>query len=434
MYPEGASLEAPEQLGQALRAFLKTQSFSTRDLVIGLPAKRLVTRRKEVPPAPPATAANLLRLQAEGEFSAEPDALMMDYAGETSDAAASTVLLIAATRACIDQCTVMAKNAGLKLQGVTSTGAALGLATSRVPGGDGVVVSLAPGGSELVVQHGSSASQIRHLNVGDSAAAESMGMLVGEIRRTVAGLSRNGSPLTLAVWTGGTTGSILEQRLNMPVTSPGLRTIVTTTENDADRFAPAVAIALAALDADRLPVDFLDSRLAPPEEAGNSKLIKWGITAGVIVLAAVGYAYNDYQTKQADLDKAQATLKSEKADIDTAKTAKDRLEAARKWASGKPNYTTCLRDITRLFPEDTSIYVTGLTLHPKDPMTGEIIGKASNANQVLRFLDTLNQPTSPFKGAKSPDTSAASKTVGNEVTFTITFTYNPAEATTRGSK
>ena len=98
VFPEGLSLGQPEKLGLAFRDFLRAKGFSTKDAVIGLPAKRLVTRRKEMPAASAALAASSLRLQAEGEFSAELDNLVMDFAGTTSSSEPSTVWLGIATK------------------------------------------------------------------------------------------------------------------------------------------------------------------------------------------------------------------------------------------------------------------------------------------------------------------------------------------------
>ncbi len=405
-----------------------------------------VTRRKEVPPAEAVVAASMLRLQAETEFSSEPDGLMMDFAGETSPAATTSVLLVAATRASVDQCVTMAKVAGIKLHGVTVSAAALGRATSRVPGGDGVVVSLAPGGAELVVQHGDAPTQLRHLNVGDATAAESMGLLVGEIRRTVAALPRNGSPLTLAVWNSTETedvatspGNILEQRLNMPVTTPDLRSIVTTGETGMNRYAPAVAIALAALDADRLPIDFLHSRLAPPRERSNKRQLVWGIIIAALLLLTVGYFVLDYNNATAKLAGDKARLDAMKDELDIAKAARNRLDIARKSAPGVPIDVACMRDLTNLFPNENSIWVTGLYLHPNH--TGELLGKAGSSQQVLHLLDLMNE-TKMFGG--SPGTATAPATPGakwtdardeannrngNIVSFTISFVYHPTEAT-----
>src|SRR4029079_14553136 len=100
---EGLSLATPEKLGEALAQFLKQHRFSTRDAVIGLPAKRLVTRQKEVPPAKAEVVASALRLQAEGDFSAEMDKIVLDYAGTPSTSEATKVLLMATNREVIDQ-------------------------------------------------------------------------------------------------------------------------------------------------------------------------------------------------------------------------------------------------------------------------------------------------------------------------------------------
>src|SRR6201999_1079912 len=120
------------------------------------------------------------------------------------------------------------------------------------------------------------ATTLRHLNMGDGTSADSLGLLAGEIRRSVAGLPRNGSPLTLAIWDAAAakdavnTKNLLEERLNMPVAAAQLSTIVSTDERAGNQYASAVAVAIAALETDRLPIDFLDSRLAPPPPPTNS--------------------------------------------------------------------------------------------------------------------------------------------------------------------
>ena len=431
VFPEGVSLEQPVELGQALKQFLRGEKFSTREVVIGLPAKRLVTRRKEVPPAAPAMAASMLRMQAEGEFSSEPGGLVMDFAGETSATTTTSVLLMAVTKENVDQCAAMTKAAGIKMTGLTVTAAALGQATSRGPeGSDGVVVSLAPGGAELVVQHGGSTTQVRHLNVGDATAADSLGVLAGEIRRTVAALPRNGTPLTLAVWSsseGGNTGNLLEQRLNMPVTSPDLRMMASggVAAGGINRFAPAVAVALAELDGDRLPVDFLHSRLAPPNPASEKKKWIWGIGIAAAVVILLGAEIVEYSKNKAQVASDQAQLNSMKGTLADAITARDHLDTARKWAPGKPVIVACMRDLTKLFPPEGSIWVTGLYLHPN--LTGELLGKASSSQQVLNLTDRLNNDPS-FKGAKWTDAHDEANRTGNEVSFTISFVYHPAEA------
>ncbi len=435
-FPEGLTLEKPVELGQALRNFLKTQKFSTRDAVMGLPAKRLITRRKEVPPAPAAAAASTLRLQAESEFSTEADTLTMDFAGETSSSEPTSVLIVAATRECIAQCETLAKTAGLKLHAVTSTGTALGRATSRVPGGNGVVVNLAPGGSELIVQHGDSATQIRHLNMGDNPTSDTVGLLAGEIRRSVAALPRNGSPLTLAIWDSGnemgsgSTRNLLEERLSMPIATPELHAIVSGKADASNQYAPAVAIALTSLEADRLPVDFLDSRLAPPPPPSNSRRLAWGVSFGVLVLLVIGSCWYNLNSKQATLDAAHAWLGKNSADIKAAKTEKQRFDTARDFNSGQPRMVACLRDITTVFPDENSIYATGVTLTPQADGTfkGQLAGKAAREQDILGLRDRMTTSNKGFVNVSNPDTRReTNRGIGDDFTFSISFIYKPTE-------
>ncbi|HEX8913165.1 MAG TPA: hypothetical protein VF796_12470, partial [Humisphaera sp.] len=68
-YPPGVSLDTPADLGKALAAFLKDKGFGARHAAVGLPARWVLSKAKELPPSDAATAAEALRLQVEGEFS-----------------------------------------------------------------------------------------------------------------------------------------------------------------------------------------------------------------------------------------------------------------------------------------------------------------------------------------------------------------------------
>ena len=88
-FPEGLSISSDATaIGAALAEFLREHKFTARTAVIGLPAKWLLVKTKEVPPADESVAADMLRLQAEGEFSSELKDLVFDYAGAPSTASA----------------------------------------------------------------------------------------------------------------------------------------------------------------------------------------------------------------------------------------------------------------------------------------------------------------------------------------------------------
>src|SRR5258706_5493363 len=145
-YPSGASLADPAALGTALGEFLKENDFSAKAVVIGLPAKWLLVKTKEVPPADSHVAADLLRLAAEGEFSSELKELVFDYAGEASTAGARNVLLVATPQKYLDLANQLCDAAGLTPIAVTSSSAALGAVVGRSGGKNAVVLSLAGGG------------------------------------------------------------------------------------------------------------------------------------------------------------------------------------------------------------------------------------------------------------------------------------------------
>ena len=64
-FPEDVSIDKPAALGAALAQFLRQHKFSSSQAVVGLPAKWLMAREKEIPPSREDVAANMLRLQAE---------------------------------------------------------------------------------------------------------------------------------------------------------------------------------------------------------------------------------------------------------------------------------------------------------------------------------------------------------------------------------
>ena len=427
VFPEGLSLSVPDKLGQAFRQFLRDKHILTRDVVIGLPAKRLVTRRKEVPPATPAVAASTLRLQAEGDFSSELDNLVMDFAGQPNLEETTTVLLIATNKVVVDECEAMASAAGLRVRAITSTTAALGRATSRLPGGDGLVLSIGPTGAELVIQNGLDPAHLRHLNV--VGGTESISALAGEIRRTMASIPRNGTPMTLALWNSGSAEnpqSILEERLSMPVTTPEVSSLVVTDTPHTEGYGPAVAVALAALEPAGLPVDFLHSRMAPPKAPAMSNQKKLAIAGGLIVAAVAAFVYIDLSSKKGEIDRLTATIARNVKAVKAANEQITRYEFAKKWLPKGPTNIEVLRDVTQLFPpQGNTIWATSFG-NSRDIYTWEIDGKATSASYSQNLVDAMIGQSERFTNPRV--TAQTYEPTTGLWAFRLQFTYNPPEA------
>jgi hypothetical protein len=447
IYPPDASLTDPPALGQRLGEFLRAQKFSTRHTVIGLPAKWLLVKTKEVPPADSSVAADLLRLQAEGDFSSELKDLVFDYTGEASASGARNVLLIATPQRHIDLAKQLCEAANLDPIAVTSSAAALGAVTGRAGVEDAVVLTLTAAGSELTAQSGGHTSTLRHLR-----APTPEPLFLSELRRAVSLLPANGTSggREIIVWDGSETpttlsGETLGMRIrNGDLPSLGVSASEAARNGGGRKYAAAVALGLSVLGERSLPIDFLHSRLAAPKKQILAAWMIWSIVGAMALIAAVVFGYRDLQKGQAQLDDLIAKRNGMKDDLAVARAFVAKVSFAQRWHGGDPRYLACLREITQLVPEDGQTYATSVDIREKepprpDPSKSKIASKANDP----RNLQVVFQGKAPSQGAASllVDRFQAKKDrfadvqmkgtqiVGKagEVTFSFSCTYMPAE-------
>jgi hypothetical protein len=310
VYPQGATPADAETVGKALGQFLRDNEFSARAAVVGLPAKWLVVRPKEVPPADASTVIEMLRLSAEAEFTTELKDLVYDFVGDL-DGQAKSVLLMAMPRKHVDAALAMCESARISLLGVTSSAIALGHATSRSMGPDSVVLSVGPSGGEMTSQAGSMSNSLRHVRAPDPQAP-----FVSELRRALTTMGQTGPNREVIFWDGaGLDAASLSQSLGVPLRSSdlpalGINTNGSSANGEGRKFAAAVALGLVGLGESDLSVDFLASRLAPPKE---QRVPRWAVVAAVAAIVVIGgviVAYNNLKQDQAKLADLQASLDS----------------------------------------------------------------------------------------------------------------------------
>jgi hypothetical protein len=448
-YPAGITPATPGALGKALSQFLKEQGFGAKSAVIGIPARWLVVKPKDVPPADPSTLADLLRLQAEGEFSSELKDLVYDYTADTQAGQVKTVLLIATARKYIDAAQELCEAARLNLLAVTPSVVALGAATARAVADDALVLAVGSGGAELTSQTGGVSSGIRHLRGPGPERS-----FVAELRRAVSTMPiPSGGTREMVLWgDAGVADDALGNSLGFKVRTgdlPVLGVATANTNGDGQKYAPAVALALSALADNDLPVDFLHSRLAPPKV---HRIPRWAYIAALAFVALVAfsvYSYEDLQRQQADLDKAKAQLATQMPTIRDAEQFVQKVSFAQAWRGGNPRYLACLRDITDAIPDDKQTYVTNITV--KENSREKTAGSAGSAGSASAgtaaakgadaitlsgqlYLKTTDQKSAQavvdrmrrnpaFIEAKPGPTSDVGR--GSEVQSSINFTYLP---------
>jgi len=453
VYPPGLTTEDPAALGKALGHFLHEHHFTARAAIVGLPARWLVVKPKEVPPADAETLSEMLRLQAEGEFSSELKDLVYDYASAPDAADARTVLLVATPRRHVEAAATMCEAARIQCVAVTASAVTLGEATARALPKGGAVLAVGPLGAELTLQGGGVATAIRHLR---ASAQEKP--FVGELRRTLSMLPRTGASSELILWDGdGLDAASLGESLGVPVRSGNLPSLGVGTagalSNGANlsngsgaKYAPAVALALAGLEDRQPPVDFLHSRLAPKK---RSRIPRWAVGVAALTIAVIVggvYAYTDLQKQEKALDDRKAQLAGMKDSITAAQSFVSMVTFAQGWHADNPRYLACLRDITLAIPIDGRTYATSLTIREKpvdtspntsqsaktnaqkdkandaNALVGVLSGKTSDQQRVQSVLDRLKRMPQ-MTDVKLGGTQDAGR--AQEVQFSINFTYVP---------
>jgi hypothetical protein len=447
VYPAGITTDQPEELGKLLLEMLKQNQFSAQTAVVGLPARWLLVSPKDVPASDSATRANVLRLQAESEFSTELKDLVYDYTDNEGAGNASSFLIVATPKKYIDMAAKLCETARLNLVAVMPSAVALGEATSRQSADNTLVLAVTAGGAELTNQKGTLPSAIRHLR-----GPNPQPPFVSELRRLVSTLPGGGPDRELVLWDGsGIDANSLGQQLGFRVRSGdlpvlGVRATNTTANGSGRKFASAVSLALTGTGAISPTIDFLHSRLIVKK---THPIPLWGYLAAAVVVAAVVLSINLYeglQKMQNDLAVNNDWLASHDAQIKDARDFVGMVNYVDGWVNQSPRYDACLRDLTAVMPNDSETYVTSVELTevpPKpvsasgkaptiDPRTlqGQLVGKSLNQGRVDAVYDAIAKAKGFSQVALKNSGTAVGAGTGfgtrtREVQFTISFNYLP---------
>lgn len=461
-YPEGQNLtKDPAALGASLGQFLKEQHFGVRNAVVGLPARWVLSKTKEVPAIQDNLLADTLRLQAESEFSSELGELVYDYAGTGNAATASTggttsVLLVAVPKRHLDQVSQLAESARVRVHAVTPFSAAL--AASAKAAANAMTVVLGPWGVEFTAQDGGNPRVLRYVGT----SADSAPTLLGELRRastrmprgaTAAAGGDGASAQEIFLWNdSGADESSLQsigQSLELSVRDGQLGDLGVSAApgvmNGRD-FATPISLAVAGMAPARGTVDFLDSRLAPPPEKRVDRRTVAAVLVVLLLGAGAALWYTNIQKRQAEVDTIVKANIERNPQRSAAEATVKRIQLAQRWHSDKPKFVACLTDLTEIVPTTSDIYGTNFNLKddvaetptpgaPANPskvknliMRGDLMGKATNENVVIALAQKLNA-SKRFKDAKVGNINRSGLQAGGrgptEISFVINFTYVP---------
>ena len=445
--PLPAAAGDAEKSGAEFARFLRDNGFTAPRAVVGVPARWLVAREKELPPSSPEQAADVLRLQAERSFSSELGDLAYDYAGVPDPATATNVLLVAMPRRQLDRVVQLVKAAGRDVAAVVPTTLALAAAPAGEGtdkgGGDGLLLSVTADAVELVARAGGVPRLLRHLSVrgpdlvsrnGTRAAA--VAALAGEIKRALAvmpGAKPQGPGRPLHLWDGVGLGeqetTSLGQQLGTEIRPHsglgGMRMAPAgpaplPAAADTVRFAPAAALALAGTVRQPGLVDFLHPRLAAPVKRRVGRASVWAAAVGATAVIALLALWLDVRSREAALADLQSRLVAMRPDLESAEAKTERVRTARGWfGEGRTPVLECLREVTLAFPDGEPVYVTSLTF--REDRKGQLVGRAPNQSSVLAVMDGL-KTSKKFSGVELVDMRNAGGG-SREVSFSLSFVF-----------
>lgn len=412
--PDGMSVSEPQPMGRALRDFLREHDFSARSAVIGVPARWLLAAEKVFPPAAPEALARMARLEAERTFVTDVEDLLVDYADGVDSEKGPRLLLIAIERQKVDQLRAMAESAGLRPRAIVPTSLAFAAALPPAPS-SGALLMLRPDRAEIVVHAGSRFRTIRHLTLPSLTAERAAGTVSAEWKRTLSdGVLRLAALMpqdqsedglgSVALCNGrelapDTVRQIAESLGTSTVSNvhltdlPGVVTTDTdhTGNGDADRFAGAAALALAAGRRVTFPVNFLNSRLQVHSAGRYGRRLTWAVAAAAAVLVVAAAYLIDWRQKEARLADLNDSLATRKPEIETTAGIVERIAQARGWTDLRPQFLEPLRELSLTFPTDARIWVTSLAMR-QDPHVG-VKGKVTQQKTIGALLDHVRTVT-----------------------------------------
>ena len=398
-FPEGVSLDNPGKLGNLLGQFIKDKKFSARKAIIGLPAKWLMIRGKDMPPSSGISVAGILKIHAEHEFSINPDDLAIDYTGNISSDNPSRLFLGAVLKKNYGNVLEAVRSAGLKVLSVTVSSMTLRSVLCRhmaQPFPD-YFIFLRPGYAEILVGDREQIIDVKQIQMGKTGGPDS---LLSELKRIIS-FSRNteksGEKESLMILdlsdSDGNEARVIQDSLSsqVDITACEAKTLMRKMELASSLGSKESLVSAAIIQnfllRDAFFLDFYNSRMNEKVVWIKKNQVMW---ASAIVLCFIIIVFNTiytWKSDKKDVAELKQRLSEMSEDVKSAQDIVQKMDYARKWYSDRPEVLRCLYELTMIFPIEGSIWATNLALN--EEMKGIVSGRATDEKSVIEVLDGL---------------------------------------------
>jgi hypothetical protein len=189
----------------------------------------------------------------------------------------------------------------------------------------------------------------------------------------------------------------------------------------SDQFAQAAALACCA--SPPPAIDFLHSRLAPPQKTLAERKVLWAAAGAAALVAVLLFLLIDWQLGRREVRSLTDELARLKTPAGEARAIVDKVSLARGWYDRRPEMLDCLREITLCFPEEGSVWATSLSI--RENMQALLTGKCANETAARGVIDRLKsnrklENVKPLFIRQSGGTS-------RDVTFSVSLNLRRAE-------
>lgn len=420
----GFLLDRPEATGQALSKFLKDHKLDATRTIVGIPAKWVIAQEKELPPVSTAEVLSILRLQAERMAMGDTGSLLTDTAGDIKPSE-GRVLLVGMLKTQAEKIEKLVDSAGLNLIGICPTS----LAASALIESDHDLVRVGESGAELVQWRNGMARLLRPLTVNDEKD------LVLEARRVLAIRGQTGrlrfyhprgltdeQKNVISISLGTRVEELTSSELNIHVDSSAMNGSAETLARIG--YLPASALSLLAFDPKRLPVNLLQSRLAPPRRSrfGRTTYLAAGAVF-VLVIGIISLVMTVHARESEEME-LNEKLKSIAVAVKESEARLNQFRFGRQYFESRSGYLNCWRELAQAFNYSEPIWTTSLTLRSNGE--GQLMGKSTDQRLILALRDRLMNNRS-FSRVQLLDLRESSGR-SNEITWSISFLYLHMEA------
>ena len=423
--------DAPELVGREIRNQLDAAGVRERACVVGLPLKWVLTAQTELPPLPPADAANLLQLETEKGFHADVETLQVASSQCALAGGKKLVLLGGIPKAHVAALEQIIAAAKLK-----PVSFALGISALQVPGDErsGGVLAMAAGGSGVALQvtAGGGVAALRaleeavetegshrtlHTDVIAREARVTLGQLPAELRDQLKHVRIFG-PRELA--------QQLADEMELRFEPMGLK-VETVLAYPPEAFratlppeasaSPAFSLAANAL-TERAPAfEFLPPKPTLVEQfvtkySSGPLRTTGAVAAGVAALVLALFLFQQFQLWR--LGKQWQSMQTKVTEL---KMIQDQIQQYRPWYGGNYRSLQILRELSLAFPEDG--VVTAKVISIRDDGSVSCSGNAQNIAALLPLEDKLS--ASPGVSDVHLDSSRGNKP---PIQFVFSFKFN----------